>query len=689
MGRPIVISVLGDTKGLGKALGEGESRLSRFGSTAGKVGRVAALGVAAGATALGALGLAAVKSASDAQQSLGATETVFGKYADQVVAKSKTAATAVGLSGNAYRENANLIGSLFKNQGVAADQLASKTDKVVRLGADLSATFGGSATQAVEALSSAYKGEFDPLERYGISLKQSTINAELARKGQDKLTGAALAAAKQQATTALIMRQSKDSAGAFGRETNTLAHQQQVLGAQWEDLKTKAGNGLLPVLTRLGLFATGTLVPAIGRLGGPTKELASAIGDRLGQAFRTVSPLLQAAASTFQGTILPAIVRLGSYVGRTFGPILAGVGRILLGQVLPTIVKFGTFLYGTLYPAVARIVIQVGQNLRPAFDAIAKVVVTNVLPAVSSLMGRLEAARPTIQRVLSATVSLVGGVLRFASAVLGKVLPPIIRLAGPVLGGMIRTLGVVITVAAKVVGAIIGLGRGVVNGVKAFVTFSNRVDATVRAIPGKVLGALSGAGRLLLGKGRDLITGLVSGLKGAFGLLTNLGGLKAKVTGVLSNAGSWLYSAGARLIQGLIDGISSKIKAVGDKMAALASKVKGYLPGSPVKEGPLKSWNNGGAGKRLIDLLAYGLGSTKPIRAAMSTVAGTINGGLTTALGGSSLNARTALADGPVSAGGVNITLNVEVPVGGNPYDIGRTIQAYLDAYLGGGGRKA
>lgn len=215
-----------------------------------------ALAGAAAITAGGALAGASVKAASAAQQSIGATETVFKKASGQIIKYSDQAAMKQGLSANQYRESANLIGSLFKNQGVSTDQLAGKTNKMIGQASDLAATFGGTTSDAVGALSSAFKGEFDPLEAYGISLKQSTVNSEAMRlanvkskKEWDALSLAQQKSATQQATTSLIMKQSKDSTGAFAKEADTLAGQQQRLGAAWEDGKVTLGKGLLPVLT--------------------------------------------------------------------------------------------------------------------------------------------------------------------------------------------------------------------------------------------------------------------------------------------------------------------------------------------------------------------------------------------------------------------------------------------------------
>lgn len=285
MGKPIAIAVVGDTRDLIRELGKGDTALSSFGNKAKTVGKVVGAGLLVAGAAVIKFGIDSVQSASKAQQSLGATETVFGRFADKVVKESDRAADAVGLSANEYRESANLIGSLFKNQGVEMDKLAGKTDNMIRLGSDLSATFGGTTASAVEALGAAFKGEFDQLERYGVSLKQSDVNARLAAKGQDKLKGSALKLATQQAKTSLIMEQAGQTTGAFANEADTLAGAQQRLDAKIENVKARIGTALLPVLTKAVNLVAEKGVPALEDFAGWLEDNSDEIGD-LGKALR-------------------------------------------------------------------------------------------------------------------------------------------------------------------------------------------------------------------------------------------------------------------------------------------------------------------------------------------------------------------------------------------------------------------
>ena len=83
--------------------------------------------------------------------------------------------------------------------------------------------------------------------------------------------------------------------------------------------------------------------------------------------------------------------------------------------------------------------------------------------------------------------------------------------------------------------------------------------------------------------------------------------LPGKVLGALASLSGALFRAGQRAVSSLIDGITSKIGAVGGAIGSVAAKIKGFFHGSPVEEGPLKSWNGGGAGVRLMASLAEGI----------------------------------------------------------------------------------
>ncbi|WP_288833665.1 transglycosylase SLT domain-containing protein [uncultured Corynebacterium sp.] len=207
--------------------------------------------------ALGAIGGLLASStayAAEAEQSYGAVESIFAGHADVIVAKSKEAATAVGLSGREYRELSSVTGAMLKNMGLPMDEVTAKTQDLVGVAADLSATFGGSTKDAIEAVNALLRGEADPIERYGVSIKKTDVNARLAAEGLDKLEGEALKQAEAQTLLAMLMEQTADAQGQFARETDTAAHKQQVATARMNDAREAIGTSLLPVMASLAEF---------------------------------------------------------------------------------------------------------------------------------------------------------------------------------------------------------------------------------------------------------------------------------------------------------------------------------------------------------------------------------------------------------------------------------------------------
>lgn len=211
-----------------------------------------------------AMGKQALDAASNLQQSTGAVESVFKSQAHQVLQFSNAAAQAVGLSKNQYNELASVLGAQLRNIGIENDQLVGKTNDLIKTGADLAATFGGTTADAVSALSALMRGERDPIERYGVSIKQATVEAKLAEMGLSDLEGEAKTAAETQATLALLTEQTGASLGQFAREADTAAGAQQRAAAEWENAKAALGEALLPYAAQAA-EVIGDIARAIGQ----------------------------------------------------------------------------------------------------------------------------------------------------------------------------------------------------------------------------------------------------------------------------------------------------------------------------------------------------------------------------------------------------------------------------------------
>ena len=240
------VRIISDSKEAAKGFSQAAGGVDKL---EGKVkGAATAMSVASAGVI--AFGKEALDAASALQQSTGAVESVFKSQADSIKSLAADAAQSVGLSANQYQEFASVMGSQLKNLGVEQSNLVPTTDKLITMGADLASMYGGTTADAVEALGAVFRGETDPIEKYGISIKQSDVNARLAADGLDGLEGEARKQAETQARLAILTEQSADAQGNFAREVDTAAGSAQIAAAEWENAKASLGEALLPIATR-------------------------------------------------------------------------------------------------------------------------------------------------------------------------------------------------------------------------------------------------------------------------------------------------------------------------------------------------------------------------------------------------------------------------------------------------------
>lgn len=234
-----------------------------------------------------------IKAASDLEQAVGGTEAVFKEASDQIGDFAKKSAQTVGLSENDFRNFTTLIGGQLKRMTGDLDFAADKSIELAKVAADLSATYGGTTKEAMEAFSAALRGEADPAERFNLNLKVSAVQAKAVEMGLAKSVLTVSDAAKAQATYALILEQSQDALGQFNRENDSAAHKQQVATAEIENAKAALGQGLLPIYASAA-SAVGALAKGFGDLPKPVQESITAIVG-LGAAYAILAPKIVAA----------------------------------------------------------------------------------------------------------------------------------------------------------------------------------------------------------------------------------------------------------------------------------------------------------------------------------------------------------------------------------------------------------
>jgi hypothetical protein len=158
------------------------------------------------------------------------------------------------------------------------EAVTEQTQKLVSLGVDLAATYGYDVQEALLGMTALFRGEYDPIEKFGVAMKQSEINAELAARGQNKLEGAARRNAEQIIRMELLYERAADATGAFTAQSGNLFVEQKKLQAQFENMQAAIGVQLLPVM--------GALVEAL-------VPLVDYIGPKIAAAVTTSMPVLE------------------------------------------------------------------------------------------------------------------------------------------------------------------------------------------------------------------------------------------------------------------------------------------------------------------------------------------------------------------------------------------------------------
>lgn len=580
MGKPAIlaIKVLSDTRKAKQGLKETEQATGHLSDALGKIGGVALAGAALAGGAITALAVTGIKQAADLEQSVGAVNTVFKDGASQMHEYAEGAAEAMGLSQNEYNQLATILGTQLKNGGTAMDQLAGKTNELIGLGADLASMFGGTTPEAVAALSSALKGERDPIERYGVSLKQAQIDAKAAELGFQKVGGSLSNEANQAATLALIMEQTADAHGNFAKETDTLAGQQAILSAQWTNFTTNIGEAFIPVLTKVMSVVTGSLMPALRDFGGfisySLSSFMESSGGAIGKFAESLTGLGEMAIP-FARRVVSALGDAINFVGQIFSAIEPILSSAISG-IMPHLSAMGTKL-SELWSAVTGFVSVLVEWLSPAIRDLAPVV-QNIFSTIGAVVTDVFGV---IAGVFNALKALFTGDWQGLWNSVKDIFGNVWNLIKDILGGAFNHIKNIVLGLGNAIKDLFGNAwNSVVNIVS---NAGGRVIDAVASLPGRALSALGNIGSYLWNAGTDLIQGFINGIKHMGGMLWDavVGIVKGAINGLKSFLGiaspsKLMRQFGIFTGEGFIQGLNLMNKPAAEAMEDLVS-----IPSTP------------------------------------------------------------------------------------------------------------
>lgn len=729
----INIAVLADTKKFAQGMGEASGTL-------GKLAKGAGLAAAAVGVAAVAIGTKAVKAASDLQQNMGALESVFKGSYGQMSRWASSAAGDLGLAKSEYAQLATVLGSQMKNMGVSTDALAGQTHKLIGLGADLSAQFGGSTSEAVSALSSLLRGERDPIERYGVSINEAAVKSQMAAMGLSGLSGEAEKNAKLQATLALLFKQTADAQGAFTRESTTLAGAQQRLNAGTENLLATFGTALLPAVTAT-TAAMGAFINAISQSewfatftaglteasnafadfifniingdvefsfdgiltavmngvqsaadwisgGGLASIIAAltagrqAMFDGAAQVFPAILDALMAAIPLIIGGVVSFVTQVVTFIASQGPMLLTGAITLFTGlvqgvvTVLPQVVESIVTAIPIIVAALVAAVPQLLEGAILLFTSLIDAVVQVVPMLVTAILGMLP-------QIIDSLVSMIPTIFDAAIELFTSLVEAIPKIIPPLVTAIINLL-------PKIINSVISMIPALISGaLKLFM-------AIVQAIPKIVPQLITGVLNLLPTLVSSVIKMIPALIQGAFQLfkgivtaipkiipqmVSALIKLAPKMVSTLIGLVPQLIGAGADLIGGLVRGLGNAAGRVTDKLLGIAKGAINAFKNFFGIKSPSRLMR--GYGLNLVQGLSIGIARNAGlVDRAMAGLSNRVSGGFD-----ATLNVPASYGGGQIGYqnGSPSIVINVNGGLDSGPA-IGAAVARTLEEYIRSGG---
>lgn len=264
------------------------------------------VGLAAGAFAIDSIisaGTALFKTGVEMESLAKKAKTVFGEALPQITMEAEKNAQAMGLTTQQYVAAASAAQDLLVPMGFQRKEAAGISAQLINLSGALSEWTGGQidSTRVSEILTKALLGEREELKSLGISISEADVQAALAEKGLQDLTGATLQQAEATTTLELILSKSTDAQAQFAAESDSAARRQAELAARFQDIAEKLAVLLLPVFEKLvsviGVVVevAGDLTDGISAMVNPAESAAKAFDDQtsaVNNLETNISPLL-------------------------------------------------------------------------------------------------------------------------------------------------------------------------------------------------------------------------------------------------------------------------------------------------------------------------------------------------------------------------------------------------------------
>lgn len=178
--------------------------------------------------------------------------TVFGKQgAAAVQAWIDANASVMGLSRVAAQESAAMMGAIVQGMGASQAASAGLSTRILTLAADLQSFHNVPIADGINSIKSALAGSWEPLDKFGIVLRQADVDARALADTNKKSARDLNNLDKAQAALNLMYERAGVAVGDLGKTKDATANKTRFLQAEYENMKGALATRLLPVFASL------------------------------------------------------------------------------------------------------------------------------------------------------------------------------------------------------------------------------------------------------------------------------------------------------------------------------------------------------------------------------------------------------------------------------------------------------
>jgi hypothetical protein len=200
---------------------------------------------------IAAMGVAAIKLASDMSETTNKVDVAFGDSAQVVKDWSETTIDKMGMAAQTAMDSAALYGDMATGMGMAKDEASTMAMGMTQLAGDLASFKNVQVEVAQTALAGVFTGETESLKQLGIVMTETNLKQFAMSQGITKNIQDMTQAEKINLRYAYILSVTGNAQGDFARTSDGVANQTRMAGERIKELGASMGNLLLPEVAKV------------------------------------------------------------------------------------------------------------------------------------------------------------------------------------------------------------------------------------------------------------------------------------------------------------------------------------------------------------------------------------------------------------------------------------------------------